>query len=79
MLELGLLNGLELILPSSLGAGEFSGESDGKDTKDFAELEATKDCFRDLVRTVADLCEELDICELLRSSLPFSQLCMVEV
>lgn len=38
--------------PTTLRPGEFSGERDGKDTKDLAEFGVTRDCLRDLERTV---------------------------
>lgn len=50
-------------------AGEASGERDGKETRDFAELGVTRDCLRDLARTVPGRCKfELeDTVEVLRS------------
>lgn len=47
-----LATGLVLKEPTTLGPGELSGERDGKDTKDLAELGVTSDCLRDLERTV---------------------------
>ena len=47
-----LATGLVLKEPTILGPGEFSGERDGKETKDLAELGVTSDCLRDLERTV---------------------------
>lgn len=49
--------GLMLKEPFAYGAGEASGESDGKETRDLAEFGVTRDCLRDLVRTVPGRCE----------------------
>lgn len=48
---------LKLKEPFVSGAGDASGERDGKETRDFAEFGVTSDCFRDLTRTVPGRCE----------------------
>lgn len=65
--ESGLEVGFKVSLP--LRPGEFSGERDGKETRDLAELGVTNDCFRDLERTVPGRwdCEWLETVEDLRS------------
>ena len=56
------------LLPS-VGPGEPSGDSEGKETRDLAELGVTSDCFLDLERTVPGLCDRVDaVDELLCSS-----------
>ena len=52
-----LAAGLVLKEPFAIGAGEGSGDRDGKDTSDLAELGVTRDCLRDLERTVPGRCE----------------------
>ena len=61
--------GLGMNLPSPGVLGELSGDKEGKETRDLAELGVTRDCFLDLVRTVPGLWERLDIWDEARSSL----------
>ena len=58
-------NTLDLPLPNA-AMGELSGDNspgdkEGNETSDLAEEGVTKDCFRDLERTVPDLREAVDI------------------
>lgn len=48
--------------------GEASGDNDGKDSRVLAEVGVTQEGFRERALTVPDLREEVDSCELLRSS-----------
>jgi hypothetical protein len=70
------LNG-SVLFPLALG--ELSGEREGKETRDLAEsgIGVTSDCFRDVDRRGADLREEFDTSELLRSRCPLPLLAMV--
>lgn len=56
--------------PLAVVPGELSGDSEGKDTRDLAELGVTRDCFLDLERPLPGLCSFADICEDLRSRRP---------
>ena len=52
-----LATGLAVEEPFLNGAGDASGERDGKETRDLAELGVTIDCLRDFARTVPGRCE----------------------
>ena len=56
--------------PLVVGPGELSGDNDGKDTRDLAELGVTKDCFLDLERPLPSRCSLVDTCEVFRSKWP---------
>ena len=60
------MTGLELKEPFVKGAGEASGDRDGKETRDLAESGVTSDCLRDFARVVPGRCE-LDTVEDFRS------------
>ena len=60
----------DLNLPSPGVLGELSGDSEGKETRDLAELGVTRDCFLDLVRTVPGLWDRVEVCDEALSSLP---------
>lgn len=64
-----MAGGLETSGISCFVPGEASGDSEGNDSRVFAEFGVTKDCLRDLGLAVLDLRETLEICEvvLLRS------------
>ena len=53
-----------------VGPGELSGDNDGKDTRDLAELGVTRDCFLDLERPLPNRCSLVDACEVFRSRWP---------
>ena len=68
--------GLKLEEPFAKGAGEASGDRDGKETRDLAESGVTSDCLRDFARAVPGRCE-LEIVDDFRSGREGPSLSMV--
>ncbi len=58
-------------VPGELSGDSSLGDKEGNETSDLADVGVTKDCFRDLVRTVPDFREVVDIWEIERSSWAF--------
>ena len=61
--------GRKLTKSACFRPGELSGESDGNDSRVFAESGVTKVCLREPARTVPDLREAVESCEADLSSL----------